>query len=119
MDKMGSESKVSDQMVKRLASKLYHAERRRNITAVAAIVLSSMLIILSFSTIMSIETAMRRSQQMLIGTQAEGIYMNISYNWFEELRDRGYFDKISIVLYMGHYETASSTGDKNRIFFTD
>ncbi len=119
MRKTSGEKKVSDRMIKSLASKLYHADRRRNSTAIAAIALSSMLIILSLSTIMSIETAMRRSQQMLIGTQAEGMYINISYNWFEALRDRGYFDAISIVLDMGHYETASSTGERNVMLFTD
>ncbi len=119
MRKTSGEKKVSSKMIKSLASKLYHADRRRNITAIAAITLSSMLIILSLSTIMSIETAMRRSQQMLIGTQAEGMYINISYNWFEELRDRGHFDAISIVLHMGDYETASSAGERNVILFTD
>lgn len=119
MRKTSGEKKVSDRMIKNLAAKLYHADRRRNITAIAAIALSSMLIILSLSTIMSIETAMRRSQQMLIGTQAEGMYINISYNWFEALRDRGHFDAISIVLHMGNYETDSSAGERNVILFTD
>lgn len=119
MRKTSGEKKVSDRMIKNLAAKLYHADRRRNITAIAAIVLSSMLIILSLSTIMSIETAMRRSQQMLIGTKAEGMYINISYNWFEALRDKGHFDAISTVLHMGNYETASSAGERNVILFTD
>ena len=119
MRRINSEKKVSDNMIKRLADKLYHADKRRNTTAIAAIVLSSMLIILSFSIIMSIEAAMRRSQQMIFGTQAEGMYINISYNWFEALRDRGHFDAISIVLHMGNYETDSSAGERNVILFTD
>lgn len=81
------EKKVSRRMVKNLASKLYHADRRRNITAIAAIALSSMLIIMALSAILSIESAMRRSRQMLVGTKAEGVYTFLSYNWFEALRD--------------------------------
>lgn len=119
MRRINSEKKVSDNVIKRLADKLYHADKRRNTTAIAAIVLSSMLIILSLSIIMSIEAAMRRSQQMIFGTQAEGMYINISYNWFEALRDRGHFDAISIVLHMGNYETDSSAGERNVILFTD
>lgn len=46
------EKKVSRRMVKNLASKLYHADRRRNITAIAAIALSSMLIIMALSAIL-------------------------------------------------------------------
>lgn len=81
------EKKVSRRMVKNLASKLYHADRRRNITAIAAIALSSMLIIMALSAILSIESAMRRSRQMLVGTKAAGVYTFLSYNWFEALRD--------------------------------
>lgn len=115
------ERKVSGRMIKRLAAKLYHADRRRNITAIAAIALSSMLIIMALSAILSIEAAMRRSRQMLIGTKAEGVYTFLSYNWFEALRDSGRFDAMSMVFHMGYYETASSTGNgnENLILSTD
>lgn len=119
MRKTISEKKVSDRMIRRLAANLYHADKRRNITAIAAIALSSMLIIMALSSILSIEAAMRRSRQMLIGTKAEGVYMFLSYNWFEALRDSGHFDAISMVFHMGYYETASSTGDEHRIYSTD
>lgn len=119
MRRTGGEGKVSGRMVRQLASNLYHADRRRNITAVAAIALSSMLIIMALSAILSIEAAMRRSRQMLVGTKAEGVYTFLSYNWFEALRDSGHFDAMSMVFHMGYYETASSAGDRNRILSTD
>lgn len=119
MRRTGGEGKVSGRMVRRLASNLYHADRRRNITAAAAIALSSMLIIMALSAILSIEAAMRRSRQMLVGTKAEGVYTFLSYNWFEALRDSGHFDAMSMVFHMGYYETAFSAGDKNRILSTD
>ncbi|MCX4323481.1 MAG: ABC transporter permease [Lachnospiraceae bacterium] len=119
MRKTIAEKQVSGGMVRRLASNLYHADRRRNITAIAAIALSSMLIIMALSAILSIEAAMRRSRQMLIGTKAEGVYTFLSYNWFEALRDSGHFDAMAMVFHLGWYETASSTGDGNRILSTD
>ena len=72
-------------MIRNLSSRLYHADRRRNLTAVTAIALSSMLIIVALSAVLSIGEMMRRSRQMLIGTQAEGVYPQIAYNWFEEI----------------------------------
>lgn len=119
MRRTNGEKKVSDRMVRRLAANLYHADKRRNITAVAAIALSSMLIIMALSAILSIEAAMRRSRQMLIGTQAEGVYTFLSYNWFEALRDSGHFDAMSMVFHVGYYETASSTEDAHRVYSTD
>ncbi len=119
MRKTAAEKKVSDGMIRRLASNLYHADKRRNVTAIAAIALSSMLIIMALSAILSIEAAMRRSRQMLIGTKAEGVYMFLSYNWFEALRDSGHFDAMSMVFHLGYYETAASTGDTHRIYSTD
>ncbi len=119
MRRTSGEKKVSGGMVRRLASNLYHADRRRNITAIAAIALSSMLIIMALSAILSIEAAMRRSRQMLIGTKAEGVYTFLSYNWFEALRDSGHFDAMSMVFHLGWYETASATGDEHRIYSTD
>lgn len=114
-----AEKKVSDSMIRRLATNLYHADKRRNITAIAAIALSSMLIIMAFSAILSIEAAMRRSRQMLIGTKAEGVYQFLSYNWFEALRDSGHFDAMSMVFHLGYYETAASSGNENKILSTD
>lgn len=114
-----AEKKVSAGMISRLASNLYHADRRRNITAIAAIALSSMLIIMALSAVLSIEAAMRRSRQMLIGTKAEGVYTFLSYNWFEALRDSGHFDAMSMVFHLGYYETASAAGDAHRIYSTD
>lgn len=111
--------KVSRRMIKNLAFRLYHADRRRNFTAIAAIALASMLIVMALSAILSIESAMRRSRQMLIGTKAEGVYTFLSYNWFEALRDSGHFDAMSMVFHLGYYETASSAGDENRILCTD
>lgn len=119
MHKTGGERRVSGRMIRRLSSNLYHADQRRNITAVAAIALSSMLIIMALSAVLSIEAAMRRSRQMLIGTKAEGVYTFLSYNWFEALRDSGHFDAMSMVFHLGYYETASSAGDENRILSTD
>lgn len=114
-----AEKKVSAGMIRRLACNLYHADRRRNITAIAAIALSSMLIIMALSAVLSIEAAMRRSRQMLIGTKAEGVYTFLSYNWFEALRDSGHFDAMSMVFHLGYYETASAAGDAHRIYSTD
>lgn len=119
MRKTIAEKKVSAGMIRRLASNLYHADKRRNITTIAAIALSSMLIIMALSAILSIEAAMRRSRQMLVGTKAEGVYTFLSYNWFEALRDSGHFDAMSMVFHLGYYETAFSAGDENRILSTD
>ncbi|MBD5443969.1 MAG: hypothetical protein HDR29_00265, partial [Lachnospiraceae bacterium] len=100
------EWKVSSRMIKSVASKLYHADRRRNITAIVAIALSAMLVVVAFSTIMSITTLTRRNQQMTFGSQAEGVYMYCpSVYWPELLRDSGYFDDVTYVVYMGTYET--------------
>lgn len=103
------ERKVSEAMIKNIASKLYHADRRRNITAIVAIALSAMMVVVVFSTIMSITTLTRRSRQMMFGSQAEGAYpLCANLYWPELLRDSGYFDETSYVVYIGTYETDMS-----------
>lgn len=76
------ERKVSDRMIRNIASKLYHADRRRNITAIVAIALSAMMVVVVFSTIISITTLTRRNQQMLFGSQAEGAYFLSNDIWY-------------------------------------
>lgn len=117
--RVSSRKKVSDAMLKRIAFKMYHADKRRNITAVIAIALSSMLVIMALSTILSIEAMMRRSRQMGIGTQAEGVYMSTSLYEFEKLKESGHFDAVSFTACLGQYETAVSSGDDNLILYAD
>lgn len=113
------ERKVSGRMIKNIASKMYRSDRRRNITAIVAIALSAMLVVLVFSTIMSITALARRNQQMVFGSQAESVYMFANMYWFEQLRDSGYFDEISYALYMGYYETDIAEKSRNVILYTD
>lgn len=114
------EWKVSKRMIKSIASKLYHADRRRNITAIVAIALSAMLVVVAFSTIISITTLTRRNQQMTFGSQAEGVYMYCpSVYWPELLRDSGYFDDVTYVVYMGTYETGMAQESGNYFLYTD
>lgn len=114
------EWKVSDRMIKNIASKLYHADRRRNITAIVSIALSAMMVVAVFSTITSITTLMRRNQQMVFGSQAEAIYMYCPNTYWQQLlRDSGYFDEVTYAVYMGDYETDMSPENGNNILYTD
>lgn len=114
------ERKVSGKMIKNIASKLYHADRRRNITAIVAIALSAMMVVVVFSTIMSITTLTRRNQQMMFGSQAEGVYMYCPNTyWPEFLRDSGYFDEVTYAVYMGRYETDREEKTGNLLLYTD
>lgn len=114
------ERKVSGRMIKNIASKLYHADRRRNITAIVAIALSAMMVVVVFSTIMSITTLTRRNRQMMFGSQAEGVYMFCPNTyWSEFLRDSGYFDEISYVVNIGTYETDIAEKSGNYLLYTD
>ena len=114
------EQKVSKRMIKNIASKLYHADRRRNITAIVAIALSAMLVVVAFSTIISITTLTRRNQQMTFGSQAEGVYMYCpSVYWPELLRNSGYFDEVTYVVYMGTYETDMVQESGKYFLYTD
>ncbi|MDE6664161.1 MAG: ABC transporter permease [Lachnospiraceae bacterium] len=114
------ERKVSGRMIKSIASKLYHADSRRNITAIVAIALSAMLVVVAFSTIMSITTLTRRNQQMTFGSQAEGVYMYCpSVYWPELLRESGYFDDVTYAVYMGTYETDMAQEGGNYFLYTD
>lgn len=114
------ERKVSDRMIKSIASRLYHTDRRRNITAIVAIALSAMMVIVAFSTIMSITALTRRNQQMTFGSQAEGVYMYCpNVYWPELLRNSGYFDDVSYVVYMGTYETNMAQENGNYFLYTD
>ena len=110
---------VSNRMLRNLSSKLYHSDKRRNITAIVAIALSAMLIITVLSTILSVTSLARHHFQMMFGTQAEGVYMNTSLEWFEELRDSGHFDEVAMVARMGYYETETSAGDDNVILYAE
>lgn len=112
--------KVSNRMIKNIASKLYHADRRRNITAIVAIALSAMMVVMVFSTIISITTLTRRSQQMLFGSQAEAVYMYCpNIYWQELLQDSGCFDEVTYAVYMGTYETDMSPETGNCLIYTD
>lgn len=114
------ERKVSDRMIKNIASKLYHADRRRNITAIVAIALSAMMVVMVFSTIISITTLTRRSQQMMFGSQAEAVYMYCpNIYWQALLQDSGYFDEVTYAVYMGTYETDMSPETGNCLMYTD
>ncbi len=113
------ERKVSDRMIRNIASKLYHADRRRNITAIVAIALSAMMVVVVFSTIISITTLTRRNQQMLFGSQAEGAYFLSNDIWYELLRDSGCFDEVTYVVYMGTYETDMSPSTGDCLIYTD
>lgn len=114
------ERKVSGRMIKNIAAKLYHADRRRNITAIVAIALSAMMVIVVFSTVISIATLTRRSQQMLFGSQAEGAYLFCAnLYWPELLRDSGYFDETSYVVHIGTYETDREEKIGNEVLYTD
>mgnify|MGYP001088872682 FL=1 len=113
------ERKVSDRMIRNIASKLYHADRRRNITAIVAIALSAMMVVVVFSTIISITTLTRRNQQRLFGSQAEGAYFLSNDIWYELLRDSGCFDEVTYVVYMGTYETDMSPSTGDCLIYTD
>ncbi len=114
------ERKVSGRMIKNIASKLYHAERRRNITAIVAIALSAMMVVVVLSTIISITTLTRRNRQMMFGSQAEGVYLYCpSMYWPELLRDSGYFDEVTYAVYMGTYETDMAQETGNYFLYTD
>ncbi len=111
------ERKVSGRMVKNISSKLYHADRRRNITAIVAIALSAMMVVMVFSTIISITTLTRHNQQMMFGSQAEAIYMYCpNVYWPELLRDSGYFDEVTYAVYMG---TDMAQENGNCFLYTD
>lgn len=114
------ERKVSEKMIKNIASRLYHADRRRNITAIVAIALSAMMIVIVFSTIISITTLIRRNQQMTFGSQAEAVYMYCpNVYWPELLRDSGYFDDVTYAVHMGDYETGMTPETGNCLIYTD
>lgn len=112
--------KVSERMIKNIASKLYHADRRRNITAIVAIALSAMMVVAVFSVIMSVTTLMRRNQQMIFGSQAEGVYVYCaSTYWPELLRDSGYFDDVAYVAYNGTFKTDMDGKTENYLIYAD
>ncbi|MDE7257880.1 MAG: hypothetical protein K2N77_01370, partial [Lachnospiraceae bacterium] len=112
--------KVSGKMIESIAAKLYHLDKRRNTTAVVAIALSAMMVVVVFSTIMSITTLTRRNQQMTFGSQAEGVYMYCpNVYWSELLRNSGYFDEVTYAVYMGTYETDTAQETGNYILYTD
>ncbi|MCM1145306.1 MAG: ABC transporter permease [Blautia sp.] len=113
------EQKVSGRMIKNLAAKLYRADRRRNMTAIVAIALSAMMVVMVFSTLMSVTRLMRQNQQMMFGTQAEGVYMTSTVHWSDLLQDSGYFDEVSYAVYMGFYETDMKEKTGNLLLYTD
>lgn len=116
---MPRKTKVSNRMLRNLSSKLYHSDRRRNVTAITAIALSAMLVVAVFSTIMSITALTRHSQQMIFGSQAEGIYTISTVHWSDLLRDSGYFDEVTYAVYMGFYETDRTEKTGNVLLYTD
>ncbi|MCH5261788.1 MAG: ABC transporter permease [Lachnospiraceae bacterium] len=110
---------VSNRMLRNLSSKLYHSDKRRNVTAITAIALSAMMVVAVLSTIISITALTRRNQQMIFGSQAEGIYMISTVHWSDLLRDSGYFDEVTYVVYMGFYETDKAEKTGNLLLYTD
>ncbi|MCH5258574.1 MAG: ABC transporter permease [Lachnospiraceae bacterium] len=116
---MSRKTKVSNRMLSNLSSKLYHSDQRRNVTAITAIALSAMLVVAVFSTIMSITALTRQSQQMVFGSQAEGVYTISTVHWSDLLRDSGCFDEVTYAVYMGFYETDRTEKTGNVLLYTD
>lgn len=112
-------TKVSNRMLRNLSSKLYHSDKRRNVTAIVAIALSATLVVAVFSTIMSITSLTRRNQQMIFGSIAEGVYTVSTVHWSDLLRDSGYFDEVTYAVYMGFYETDRAEKTGNLLLYTD
>lgn len=117
--KKREERRVSDRALKTLSARLYRADKRRNMTAAAAVAMSAMLVIVVLSTILTVSELMKRQKQMMLGTQAEGIYFGVSYYWYESLRDSGHFDDVRLVDQMGTWETEASASDANNIYYAD
>lgn len=117
--KKREERRVSDRALKTLSARLYRADKRRNMTAAAAVAMSAMLVVVVLSTILTVSELMKRQKQMMLGTQAEGIYFGVSYYWYESLRDSGHFDDVRLADQMGTWETEASASDANNIYYAD
>lgn len=117
--KQREERKISGRALRHLSSKLYGEDRRRNLTAAAAVAMSAMLVIVALSTILTVSAQMQRQRQMLLGSQAEGIYFATNGMMYHALKNSGYFDDVRLVIKLGTWETDVSKGSINALYYTD
>lgn len=117
--KQREERKISGRALRHLSSKLYGEDRRRNLTAAAAVAMSAMLVIVALSTILTASAQMRRQRQMLLGTQAEGIYFYINGMAYHALKNSECFDDVRLVSKLGTWETDVSKGSINTLYYAE
>lgn len=117
--KQREERKISGRALRHLSSKLYGEDRRRNLTAAAAVAMSTMLVIVALSTILTASAQMRRQRQMLLGTQAEGIYFYINGMAYHALKNSECFDDVRLVSKLGTWETDVSKGSINTLYYAE
>ncbi len=117
--KIREEKKISRKALDNLSSKLYRADRRRNLTAAAAVAMSAMLVVIVLSTVLTVSELMKRQLQMVLGNRAEGVYLAADYDWYEGLRDSGHFDDVRFSAGMGTWATDSSSGHANKLYYAD
>ncbi len=117
--KKSEERKVSNRALKILSARLYRADRRRNLTAAAAVAMSAMLVIVVLSTILTVSELVKRQKQMLLGTQAEGVYFHVNGHLHDLLKGSGYFDDVRFVIQLGTWKTDASAGNANVFYYAE
>lgn len=95
------QNKVATQMIKNLSKKTGEKNKNRNRIVAIAIVLTTVMMTIVFTTALSLKSYFYQQSLKEIGTFAEASYKSISLDEYETLVQSGWFDDISYTVFVG------------------
>ncbi|MBQ5559357.1 MAG: hypothetical protein IIT46_06220 [Lachnospiraceae bacterium] len=93
------QNKVATQMIKNLSKKTGEKNKNRNRIVAIAIVLTTVMMTIVFTTALSLKSYFYQQSLKEIGTFAEASYKSISLDEYETLVQSGWFDDISYTVF--------------------
>ena len=100
-------NKIATQMIKNLSKKTGEKNKYRNRIVAIAIVLTTMMMTIVFTSALSLKYYFYQQSLKEIGTCAEASYKSISLDEYENLAQSGWFDDISYTVFVGNGASSS------------
>ena len=91
-------------VIKKVANRSFHSNKKRNILAVIAIALTTFLLTAVLTIGFGAENTMQYSEARLLGTQAHALVQGMTKKQAEQLRENGMFEKVGTQIALAFLE---------------